>query len=616
MATVPQSPTPSTPPSPAPGAWDSLTLAQKVAAVAKQSSPAPASAPASTPAPASAPTAGWDSLSLAQKVAQVAKHGTDIPAGPDEGEQEADALTGALSGAGFPGGELATGAFKGIGETAHTLGRVANAITGDNIPGLPTSFKEPAALASTSPAETIGKVGEGVLEFVMGDEALKSASIADKLGIAQKVTALAEKYPTIAKLLDIGLNATRTGVVGAAQTTAHGHPEEALQSGVITGATGGALEGAGKLAEAISPTTKAIEGEVIPVRASENSGVADTAEKVASAKTLQKFDVEQTQPAARRAGAKVAAKVAGPPDAFANGVNDTKLFEQARANLGQGATDSEIAQEAQRLKAQAATSAAKSVPPREDAFGFGAAGDTARDRSKTVFQKLDDLSEGRFGDAQQDAADARGDFTAAGKKAYREAMAKQDAIFDEYKDQFTPDQLKQARADWKQSQGMEDLRVRFNRTVHPTPIELAQPGKPDIGYVNGKTFREQIVDAAQNGEFERAGFSPSHIQLLEEIGKSLENGNNLRKLNPLLRGIAYGGGGTEAIYAIGLHHPGMLAVEGGAAGGSFIASKLLGKILTNPQAAETFAKALRSSASVGVLSQSVRAALKPSQPEQ
>jgi hypothetical protein len=483
------------------------------------------------------------------------------------------------------GNEIAQGFGGAAAETLARAGELGSKIplvkeaaskVGD-ILGLPkfspnapsNPYKTVEAEGKQAQEGTAGAIGgglEGIAEFVMGDEALKGLSIAKKLGIAQKVAKLAEEYPTIGKILG---TAVRTGSVGTTQAVAHGAtPTEALETGAIAGATGGLAEGATKAIDVLRPVDQELAGEKIPIRASAQEGakgtVGKTAEYTADTEKLKQFDVEKTQPAARKAASNVAAEAA---------------------------------------KTEPAAN-----PPKEDAFGFGKASNDLQARSKDVFQKLDDLSDRAFSDAQEDAANARQDYTAAGRKAYREALSKQDALFDEYKDQFDPGALDKAKADWKQSQGLEDLRVRFNRSVHPTPVELTTHGETDNGYVNGKSLRESITDALQkdqNGEneFQRAGFSPAHVQTMEDLGRIFEKGNNLHKLNPIVKMLAKGG----AVTAGALTHP---IATGVAIAGDYGAGRIMGKILTTPKAAQTLTAGLKGTVSAASIANALRPLIK------
>jgi hypothetical protein len=150
-----------------------------------------------------------------------------------------------------PAADIAMGMGKGAGETLHTAGAVAGKVLpqtwGDQL-GLPTSFKEPDYLKSENGYETAGKVGENIAEFVLGDEALKGLALTERIGLAQKLAGLAKNSPYLAKILELGVNASRTGTVGGVLALAHGAtPAEAGEAAIGTGLLGGALELPGAL---------------------------------------------------------------------------------------------------------------------------------------------------------------------------------------------------------------------------------------------------------------------------------------------------------------------------------------------------------------------------------
>ena len=174
-------------------------------------------------------------------------------------------------------GHTAIGFGKGAEESAHTVGRIVNAVTSnanisllsqqpdDSIRQLPTSFQQPDYLRSDSGYETAGKVGEGVLEFVMGDDALKGLKLAEKIGIASKLAKLVSDEPYVAKIVEAGLNASRMGLVSGAQTGLHEPNPGSIGIGTAVGAGGSVLSDvAGAGAAALFPKTKqaAVEAAV------------------------------------------------------------------------------------------------------------------------------------------------------------------------------------------------------------------------------------------------------------------------------------------------------------------------------------------------------------------
>lgn len=89
--------------------------------------------------------------------------------------------------------------------------------------------------------ETTGQVIENIAEFMLGDEALKSLSLADKLRKIAPALKVFEKSPRAAAAFS---TAIRQGAVSTGQGLAHGEtPGTALEQGAITGGTGLAFEG-------------------------------------------------------------------------------------------------------------------------------------------------------------------------------------------------------------------------------------------------------------------------------------------------------------------------------------------------------------------------------------
>jgi hypothetical protein len=242
-------------------------------------------------------------------------------------------------------GTAAAQSLSGIAEVgSHIPGTQYVASKVGDVLGLPklpantnpyeTVNKSTAANATAANQTTGGKVGtmgENLAEFVLGDEALKGLSLARRAGLLSKLAQVAETHPIIAKIIGHGLDAVRTGVVGTAQGLAHGESlPQAATSGAIAGATGAALGTATDGIRAIAPYVKEIAGESIPVRASQESGLANAAENVAPTKALSKFDVENTQPAAKRAIGNVASQVrdAALEDDFKDWFGKSKIVDE------------------------------------------------------------------------------------------------------------------------------------------------------------------------------------------------------------------------------------------------------------------------------------------------
>ena len=142
---------------------------------------------------------------------------------------------------------------SGVTDTLKGIGEGAVQSAGETIQSLPWIGKkiispesmaaERAVFAPGSAAEKAGtyggKIAEPVLEFVLGDDALKGVALADKVGLAGKITQIAAEHPYIGKLLQHGVAAARMGTVGTADALAHGATlPQALATGATTGIGG------------------------------------------------------------------------------------------------------------------------------------------------------------------------------------------------------------------------------------------------------------------------------------------------------------------------------------------------------------------------------------------
>lgn len=451
------------------------------------------------------------------------------------------------------------------------------------LPKLPASVnpyntvaQSTASNAAAATQTTGGKVGaglEGLGEFVTGEEALKGLSLGERLMEVAKATKVLERYPVLAeiaqnakavKLAHAAGNIARTSTVGTVQGLAHGESlPEAATSGAVAGGTGAALEGVAAGIKAIAPTVKEIAGELIPVRASQESGLASAAENVAPTKSLSKFDVTETQPAAKRAIGNVATEVRN------STLENNPISESA------------------------------SAPPRYKVLPSVAtlqdAAQSLKDQSKPVFEKLDNLTadqEMKFSDWQkkESASYRSGDIETAKK-----AKAEQENILNTFKGEFDPKDLQNARANWRQASALQDVHDSLNTkgVVGPTPIELRPKGTPDPGYVNGKAFSKQVLNLANDGTLARAGLTTEHIQSLQDLGTLLEKSANVHKFGQLAKLTELGGAGLTAVL-----HPAAAVAGAKVAVPAYLAQKALGRVMTNPETAETFVNLLRGAGTV------------------
>ena len=184
----------------------------------------------------------------------------------------------------------AIGFVKGVGDTVNTLSGLISRVAPSVV--RPQDVQNVKAVETAKPGtlQIPGKVGESVAEFFLGDEALKGLSVAERLGLATKVTKLAESNPMIAKIIGHGLAAVRGGVVTAGQQLAHGAtPTDAATAGGIATGLGA---GAGAAADIMPAIKTAINGGQSTV----SEAIQDAAQTAADQAELRSAKIKATEP--------------------------------------------------------------------------------------------------------------------------------------------------------------------------------------------------------------------------------------------------------------------------------------------------------------------------------
>jgi hypothetical protein len=192
---------------------------------------------------------------------------------------------------------VGVGAAKGLESTTEGIGSLIQKIPGIGdklIPqeGLTAENKQATPQGSD---QFVGYAGENLAEFMLGDEALKGLSMADKfkqisgaMGILEKSPRLMraiqmgadigkaqtelgpeeqaalKKSPMLARLVGAGMDALRQGAVAGVQQTAKtGSPEKGLEAGAeqtaASGVLGTAFSTLGRVAEKAGEAGKAVQ---------------------------------------------------------------------------------------------------------------------------------------------------------------------------------------------------------------------------------------------------------------------------------------------------------------------------------------------------------------------
>lgn len=342
----------------------------------------------------------------------------------------------------------------------------------------------------------------------------------------------------------VGPAAAKAGEDIGEGNTAYGTGEAAglLSSIVAPYAVGKVI---GKAADVLTPDSVEIAGENIPTR----SKVLDV---LGGTDAQDAFDRAEQNPAGRRAVANVANDAAGTGETV------------------------------------------KATPPVEDPLGIREAAEVPKARAKAGWNTVDDLTNGDFSAAQQDALDAADDFTAQGKKQYREANAKVESLIDQHADSLPEGTTAQSlKADYRQYIGMQKLARSFDTAFETTP------GESDAGYIDATRLREKIADMRQQGVFKQANFTNNHVSTIDDIAVRMQQASERARISKVAAGVA-----ADA----GIH---LLGAKATAAIGVPLAATrfLFGKVLTNPNVAGTLLRGLKAGYSPALIASNVARAV-------
>jgi hypothetical protein len=186
-------------------------------------------------------------------------------------------------------GDVATGFVKGAEDTAHGIGSLVHKAGEAIKPGLGEQIVPKQGLDSMDDQATthggfqmVGYGGELLTEFLLGDEALKSLSLADKLANVSKITKVLEKSPRVMKALQLGAESLRQGAVQGGQTLAKsgGDVKQALKEGGTMAAISAALGVPVKVFEAALKNSGAAGMTLLKLSEEGKAGIPEKSETV------------------------------------------------------------------------------------------------------------------------------------------------------------------------------------------------------------------------------------------------------------------------------------------------------------------------------------------------
>lgn len=269
---------------------------------AKSVQAAPSAAP---PAPAATGGGAIDFTDLgAKQVVPVPESGQ--PANNDQSVFNNDPVTGKKI------LDVGKGIAKGVGQTASTVMSMIPGVSDYMKPAIDDANKPGGALDVQGPDQKIGAGLEAAAEFMLGDEALKDLSLADKIPLIGKAMKSLEEAPSLLKnvLAHMAATGARQATVGGVQTLAHGGSAgEALENAAITGGVGAATEGllkgvegkiqskapVTKAATELTPQAKSIAETGKDVQASAEKVRADKGKEIGAAKAKVKESLPEGQ---------------------------------------------------------------------------------------------------------------------------------------------------------------------------------------------------------------------------------------------------------------------------------------------------------------------------------
>lgn len=341
--------------------------------------------------------------------------------------------------------------------------------------------------------------------------------------------------------------------------------------GAIKGAAGAVTSKIGeKVGANLNPVTETVGRSEVPVR---NPSTLGKVAQAAVPDTMQKFAAETTGPAVAK-------------------------------GMGQTAQD-------------AVGTSGEVKPTQTDPIGYHAEADKLVQRSKPVFEKLDEVSGGMLTEAQDRARRFVNDDSGHGVSEYEKAVKDQDQIFEHYATH--PDvegmDLKTAKKEWKQQAGLRDFSDKILGATEHSPT-----GNIDYQFKQGKQLAERINDVIKKNPkthlLDRIGFTEDHIDQLQKFGRIVEQQAKTPRFGNFMGAI----GKTVAAMA-GFHGGGMIGAGAGLVGeglaekfGGWAADHILGKALTTPEALKTLTTGFKEGTNPSVLVEKLKTDIHKSDP--
>ncbi len=229
----------------------------------------------------------------------------------------------------------------------------------------------------------------------------------------------------------------------------------------------------------------------------------------------------------------------------------------------------------------------------EDRFGLRShANDLIESKARPVFKALDELSDGKFSEAQKAEKAARrvGDFD-----KLNDAVEKQDQLTEQFRDELNQRGLDPDEAwdNYRKGIAVQKIASQFDTATAAKDSGLGYQVKGDK---LANTIDRIRRTAPDKNLFTKAGFTDSHVDALAELADTLRNEQNIPKFSGYQRFAARALAG-----AIGLGHGGILglaeALTGESAAENVVrrgVTSLLGKAMMSEPATRELTDAMKS----------------------
>ncbi|MGA9668400.1 MAG: hypothetical protein WBQ94_04285 [Terracidiphilus sp.] len=429
--------------------------------------------------------------------------------------------------------------------------------------------------------EGIGEMQENAGEFVTGQELLglvgSGLKGSEALQEAGKVGQFLEKYPQIARVLRVGMNAVKNvpelgqALLGAGQTyiKTGGDTGAAVRAGLETGAAGAVTRVAGAGASALKTAIKGPEA------------------------------------AAGAGAAEYAAEARGAARPALEGMNEANRVPQQEVMMNQPGGKPAVPS-----GTRVATATGKAAPPQIDVnkvlsqvHDFTGASERLAEHFDGAYEQFDAASGGRFRSLNAEVENARRAMVSGqegGAALYKSKLAEMDGLMDKTGGEMTPEMKAAAKAGWRQSYTLKSFGDIWDRNMNGVPGD-SQASQTQRG-INGKGLMKDLQRAVKDhgrGAVDDA-LGPGGLRNLEAIAEANQTAAQRLGFNRgvwdvvkhLHHGAVLGGtaGGMAGSWQAGA------AIGTGVAAGAEAYSAVMNALKTNPKIAQNFLFALESGA--------------------